>query len=798
MADKKQFDQAGGDPSDLDPFAELTRIMGFDPREPVAPKAKAAPVSEESFLETLNNLDDAPAEPVSQAAADQMARNLQAEFVPADDLADDFGIDLERELLGDLLADAGTEHAVASPQPLAEAVSAVDDHFDAGFAEEAEELEAAFAGEVSDDEIDTDFDELNAAFADAEVEAAASGSAAIPADAATELPQTAQPEMLSAGELNLDELDLDDLDFGDIEAAIGREVDQSIQAATVAREAVQVAPDPDLTADLEDAFAHEDDAPVVASATVRTVPEALKPAAMAGELAAVDMDFDSDVDWTELDAKPSEAKLAPVVPAAKSAFELEAEELIAALDAAAANTTFDPPGLAGEQPAASNPEQVSALAKMADRYQSRDIHDTWRQTARPQQARAPAPEVETTEMFDQAYSMADDLDLPEIAYDEPATAPSAIDLEFDNLLNEMSRGDAPKPRPVAASAFDAPVFEPRTPVAARTEQKADDFGFDLVFAQGEIDDQPPHQDLGEFDFDEDGYEQEEPLAPPAYRGNARGNGGRGMMIAAIVGGIAVLGGLGAVAMSWGDNPGGAPVVLKADATPVKVRPENPGGTTVAHRDSTVYDAVAGEAERPTQERLVSATEEPMALPQPDDTEADDVASIVKGEDRVEPGQVDESVQEPIAVTPRKVRTVIVKPDGTLAPAPETAAAKAPKAVAAPVADEEVASIEQEPEQITTGATTATPDKPEPIAAAPGGWAVQVASQPSEDGANQSLRNISKRYSKVIGDRGSNIVKAEVAGKGTYWRVRIAAASRDDAVNLCSNLKSAGGSCFVTR
>ncbi|TIP87528.1 MAG: hypothetical protein E5X58_30225, partial [Mesorhizobium sp.] len=67
MADRTQLRAAAqNDIADDDPFAELTRIMGFDPRQPVKPKA--APASQ-----------------------------------PADD--GDFDIDLEKELMGEFGAD---------------------------------------------------------------------------------------------------------------------------------------------------------------------------------------------------------------------------------------------------------------------------------------------------------------------------------------------------------------------------------------------------------------------------------------------------------------------------------------------------------------------------------------------------------------------------------------------------------------------------------------------------------------------------------------------------------------------
>jgi hypothetical protein len=38
----------------------------------------------------------------------------------------------------------------------------------------------------------------------------------------------------------------------------------------------------------------------------------------------------------------------------------------------------------------------------------------------------------------------------------------------------------------------------------------------------------------------------------------------------------------------------------------------------------------------------------------------------------------------------------------------------------------------------------------------------------------------------------------VAGKGTFYRVRVAADSRAEAISLCEKYKAAGGNCFVSK
>ena len=172
---------------------------------------------------------------------------------------------------------------------------------------------------------------------------------------------------------------------------------------------------------------------------------------------------------------------------------------------------------------------------------------------------------------------------------------------------------------------------------------------------------------------------------------------RGLLIAAVVGGVALLGGVGALALSFGNGDGAdVPVVVKADNGPVKVKPENPGGTSVPNQDNKVYDAVKGTdgaAAAPAQDRLVTTSEEPVDMAAVDET-ANDLPGVTdedlivpKAEDRVDPAaNTDDATAESIAVTPRRVKTMVVRADGTLAPREDPA----------PSAPTETASTEAAP------------------------------------------------------------------------------------------------------
>jgi hypothetical protein len=82
--------------------------------------------------------------------------------------------------------------------------------------------------------------------------------------------------------------------------------------------------------------------------------------------------------------------------------------------------------------------------------------------------------------------------------------------------------------------------------------------------------------------------------------------------------------------------------------------------------------------------------------------------------------------------------------------------------------------------------------------APGTYIVQVTSQRSEAAARNAYRGLQQKYPGILGNRQAVIVSANIQDRGTYYRARIPAGSRAEAISLCESLKGAGGDCFVRR
>lgn len=488
------------------------------------------------------------------------------------------------------------------------------------------------------------------------------------------------------------------------------------------------------------------------------------------------------------------------------------------------------------------------------------------------------------------------------------------------LEDELDALTAPDPSEVAA----APSADAHTPaehgdpsLEPTAVDAADMYGSGEAEARVRYDDDPGMDDYQD-DYESDVFPGDDftidDLAAPQFDEMPDDQDGRtgrrGLVAAAVVLGIAVVGGGGFYLWNsslGGDSASNGPPIIAADNDPVKVKPDDPGGKTVPNQDLAVYEKVAGtDTSTNSNQNLVTTTEEPVDVVQrtldpqtlPLEGRGTAVEPAVKSEDRLAASaQLDPNPSAADAgangVAPRKVRTLVVKPDGTIvarqapavaesAPAASagqngltTAAtsgangsAQAPVAVASalPAATASNAESQAASNGFNTGQSAALPPIDENLrdtgalplpesrpsasaadetqvasattnnsdlraavsapvpetrpaeqpvniveavtergnlagttpAANPGGYMMQISSQPSEAAARQSYQNLSQRYASIIGDKGVDFQRADIPNRGVFYRVRIPAGSKAEANSLCARYKAAGGSCFVAR
>lgn len=351
---------------------------------------------------------------------------------------------------------------------------------------------------------------------------------------------------------------------------------------------------------------------------------------------------------------------------------------------------------------------------------------------------------------------------------------------------------------------------------------------------------------------------EAPYLQQSEGGSSRKYAVAALVIALFAGSIAAGYGFLGGGTSGGD---GAPVLVKADAAPFKVKPDDPGGRVPANQDAASYEKVEGElGNQVAQESLVSDTEEPA-----DVGSANPLASNGfpdKSDDRLSPSTNDDQPSQttPGDLTPRVVQTVTVRPDGTIVPAAsggltsdtntlqsdnaplaqreelvasvdqaiasptpvETSVIKVPGSIdgarasgeiavpeASPIAKPtpQIAAVQPQPEPApTVSPEPATPTvsqvqpaAAEPAASLPVAKSEWVVQVSSQRSAEAAQASFEnlKNRFAVLDGRPMSIQRANVNG-ATFYRVRLQTESKADATQLCSQLKQSGGSCFVSR
>lgn len=81
----------------------------------------------------------------------------------------------------------------------------------------------------------------------------------------------------------------------------------------------------------------------------------------------------------------------------------------------------------------------------------------------------------------------------------------------------------------------------------------------------------------------------------------------------------------------------------------------------------------------------------------------------------------------------------------------------------------------------------------------GEWVVQIASFRSESDAEAAWLAFRSRFADIASGLVPDVASVEIANRGTYHRLRIAAfTTREDAVAFCASLQGRGQDCLVAR
>jgi len=274
----------------------------------------------------------------------------------------------------------------------------------------------------------------------------------------------------------------------------------------------------------------------------------------------------------------------------------------------------------------------------------------------------------------------------------------------------------------------------------------------------------------------------------------------------------------------GSGRSGPPPVIKADAGPNKIVPQQTGsGDAVGKLIQDRMSAANGT------EQMKSREEQPVDVK--DATTSGPRVVFPPLNQNVNPptaASVSPNVRPPAIVAngtlagdePRRIKTLAVhgdQVDTATVPVARPAPPQVSEAQAAPVA---VATARRGPPPVAAAPPSNAPlslspqapaaesrtrvanNSPLPVApsaVSSGGYLVQVSSQRNEADAQASFRVLQGKFPSVLGSRSPLIKRADLGPKGVYYRAMVGPfGSPEEASHLCGSLKSAGGQCVVQR
>lgn len=288
---------------------------------------------------------------------------------------------------------------------------------------------------------------------------------------------------------------------------------------------------------------------------------------------------------------------------------------------------------------------------------------------------------------------------------------------------------------------------------------------------------------------------------------------------------------------------GAVPVIRADAEPYKQVPDDRGGMKIAHRDSTIFAAMRGD---PADSKIENLLDDPAAEKPVDraqlfaglKTDLATAAAVTAGDDNKAPVQMarmgDYAQDRPLTEAERRSQAaernkeMLSEPAAPL-PGTENAGAAKPEPVAAPddepteethVVTETGKGLQEKPKdmaekqpkpdknaaKLSTAKTDPklakgvkqSPEKTVTVAMGVGKSYVQVASVPSENLVKSEFNTVSSKLPMLSG-LSYRVQKADVAGKGTFYRIQVGPMLFDDATKLCAAIKTKKpGGCLVIK
>ncbi len=214
------------------------------------------------------------------------------------------------------------------------------------------------------------------------------------------------------------------------------------------------------------------------------------------------------------------------------------------------------------------------------------------------------------------------------------------------------------------------------------------------------------------------------------------------------------------------------LVVEADSAPVKEKPLDAGGMKFPNQDKTVFETFSSNQQPAKVERVLPAPEEPI-------TNNEEMDSVI-----------DQNTQKPVVRFMDK-------------PVAEKPTAEKPiEKPAVEVKKIEVAGIDnKKPDEIkVTDKISIKKDEPvkaqEKSLVKTNGQKIQLGAYGSDKEARDVWIKLQKKI-PALSNKSPIIVRADIQGKGIFYRLRVAGfGGKDDAKSFCKTLSTSGQACIL--
>ncbi|MCC9622785.1 SPOR domain-containing protein [Thalassospira sp. MA62] len=277
----------------------------------------------------------------------------------------------------------------------------------------------------------------------------------------------------------------------------------------------------------------------------------------------------------------------------------------------------------------------------------------------------------------------------------------------------------------------------------------------------------------------DHYDQGIPAKKSAMKG----------IVTVFFGAAVLIGGLGGAGY-WFYNQGqpsqdeGDLPILLPDPSPIKIRPEDPGGMEVPHRETTVYDQLSDID--PDQNVVLQELPDMPRVPEV-------TATPSSGENTLSEAAASETMVADNGEGSREQQSSTIDEEN----------AGSQSAIAAPAIDEPE-PLSDAQKAIAAAENRSAPESPATTQAPPssspiGSYRIQLASVRDENAPAAEWKRLSSKHKQLLGSLEMFVERADLGDNGVYYRLQAGPLASDGAATqLCEQLKQLNVGCIVVR